>query len=127
MTSTLAHGRHSRSLMDYKRAFKFARSIGLPADVPFKSMDINWQIAPNDQAMTAGIEIRGASVVAVLSMNYRGRTVEMVRLSFDGKDVSSDGLLFKDNMGKAFNCFKAHLENMLHGPIDTPIARVVGR
>ncbi|MFL9610996.1 hypothetical protein ACKF11_12995 [Methylobacillus sp. Pita2] len=121
----MGNGQQSRSVLDYRRAFNFALTVGLPANVPFQSMDLNWQIAPNDQAITAGIEIRGASVVAVLSMNYRGRTVQMVRLSFDGKVTKSEGLLFKDNMEKACNCFRAHLDTMLYGPVGTPVGKVV--
>lgn len=103
--------------MSFKRAHRIAGLLGLPANIAFGSKDVSWQIAPDDSAMSARIEIRGANVTGTLSMSYMGRVVTMVRIIYDENGERSEGLLFKDSMEKAVRCFNEHIQSMMHGPV----------
>lgn len=116
-TTNAASNKNRVSLLSYRRARNFAARCGWPDSVPFSNQDVTWQIAVNDNAMSARIEIRGSTVVATVNMNYMSKNVQMVRLVFDGSEERSEGLIFAGDVDKAFACFQQHLVNMLHGPV----------
>lgn len=107
----------SNSLSFYRRAHDFAMKAGWPKDVPFSGDGVSWQIAPDDSTMSAKICVKDNIVSAVLTMRYMDREVTMVQLNYDGSNVNSEGLLFRKDVELAFDCYHAHLQNMLHGPI----------
>ena len=111
----------SVSLLSYRRARQFAEKCGFPIRTPFSSQDVIWQIASNDSTMSAQIEIRDNRVVAMVNMNYIGKSVQMIRVIFDGKNQRSEGLLYRDDTEKAIACLQMHLVNMLHGPVMVPM------
>ena len=112
--------RPSVGISGYVRAQQFANRCGLPKNVPFASQNITWQISPDDSAMTASIEIRGAVVTACVVMKYLNRSVEMVKIVFDGFVEKSVGLLYPNDLESAIRCFMSHVQNMMYGPIRIP-------